>query len=79
MINLTFWFSFLSRYFLLREGTPHSDGNFSVKKMTNYLNSELANTLGNLLNRTTSKSVNVEQVVIPKSDYFLRLKKVDPY
>merc|ERR1712131_366848 len=49
------------RYFLLREGTPHSDGNFSRKKLKNYLNAELANTLGNLLGRATAKSVNMNQ------------------
>lgn len=49
------------RYFLLREGTPHSDANYNEDKMKNYLNSELANTLGNLLNRTTGKSVNLDQ------------------
>ena len=51
------------RYFLLRESVPHSDGNFSHKKMANYLNAELANTLGNLVGRTTSSSINVRQNV----------------
>ena len=45
------------RYFLLREGTPHSDGNFSDKKMRNYLDSELANTLGNLLSRVSKGTI----------------------
>ena len=35
-----------TRYMLLREGVPHSDGNFSLPKMVNYLNGELADTLG---------------------------------
>ena len=49
------------RYFLLRDGVPHSDGNFNSKKMTNYLNAELCNTLGNLLSRLTSTKVNSVQ------------------
>ena len=39
------------RYFLLKEGVPHSDGNFSEEQLINYLNNDLANTIGNLLNR----------------------------
>ena len=51
------------RYFLLREAVPHSDGNFSQKKIANYLNAELSNTLGNLLNRLTSSKVNAHQAI----------------
>ena len=51
------------RYFLLREGVPHSDGNFSESSMIQLLNLELADTLGNLLNRCSSKGVNKEQIV----------------
>ncbi len=39
------------RYFLLREGVPASDCNISVNKFTKYINSDLANTLGNLYQR----------------------------
>ena len=46
------------RYFLLREGVPHSDGNFSESSMMQLLNLELADTLGNLLNRCSAKGVN---------------------
>jgi len=46
------------RYFLLREGTAHSDGNYSDIKIKRILNSELADTLGNLLNRCCGKSIN---------------------
>ena len=53
------------RYFLLREGVPHSDGNFSESSMIQLLNLELANTMGNLLNRCSSKGVNKSQI-IPK-------------
>ncbi|XP_067616726.1 methionine--tRNA ligase, mitochondrial [Eurosta solidaginis] len=50
------------RYFLLREGVAHSDGNFSHAKALRILNSELANTLGNLLSRACAKSLNPQQV-----------------
>ncbi|XP_059474908.1 methionine--tRNA ligase, mitochondrial [Neocloeon triangulifer] len=50
------------RYFLLREGTNHSDANFSETKVFNILNAELAGKLGNLLNRCTGKSLNPKQV-----------------
>merc|ERR1711915_1026097 len=46
------------RYFLLREGVPQHDGNFSEARMVTCLNVELADTLGNLLNRATSVKVN---------------------
>ncbi|CAL8070315.1 unnamed protein product [Orchesella dallaii] len=50
------------RYFLLREGTPHSDANFNEEKMRRLLNAELADTLGNLLNRCTAKAINPSQI-----------------
>lgn len=40
------------RYFLLREVPFGSDGNFSVEALINRTNADLANTLGNLVNRT---------------------------
>jgi len=52
-----------TRYMLLREGVPHMDGNFSKSKMVHNLNLELADTLGNLLNRTCSTGVNPTQQV----------------
>ncbi|XP_071441300.1 methionine--tRNA ligase, mitochondrial isoform X2 [Hetaerina americana] len=46
------------RYFLLREGVAHSDGNYSDEKVITILNAELADTFGNLLNRCTGSSIN---------------------
>ncbi|CAF0973486.1 unnamed protein product [Rotaria sordida] len=46
------------RYCLLREDILSQDANFNEYKMKKYLNAELANTLGNLLNRVTSLSIN---------------------
>ncbi|XP_031626423.1 methionine--tRNA ligase, mitochondrial [Contarinia nasturtii] len=51
------------RYFLLREGVPHSDGNYSATKVTRIINAELVNTLGNLLSRVCAKNLNKRQVV----------------
>ena len=42
------------RYFLLREITLGSDGNFSRDALINRINADLANDLGNLLHRTIS-------------------------
>lgn len=50
------------RYFLLREGVPHSDGNFNSVKVQRLLNAELADTLGNLLSRCTAPLVNKQQI-----------------
>lgn len=50
------------RYFLLREGVPHSDNNFNEQKMVECVNSEIVNTFGNLLSRCTSKIVNPDQI-----------------
>ncbi|CAH1967738.1 unnamed protein product [Acanthoscelides obtectus] len=55
------------RYFLLREGVAHSDGNYSDTKVLRILNSELADTLGNLLNRCTGTVLNPRQI-FPKID-----------
>ncbi|NUY39470.1 methionine--tRNA ligase [Wolbachia endosymbiont of Litomosoides brasiliensis] len=42
------------RYFLLREAIFSQDGNFSKKNMISRVNSELANDIGNLVQRTIS-------------------------
>jgi len=55
------------RYFLLREGVQHSDGNYSDEKIIKILNAELANTFGNLFSRACANSLNPEQK-IPKID-----------
>lgn len=50
------------RYFLLREGVPHSDGNFNEEKLVQMVNVDLADTLGNLLSRSSSKALNPAQI-----------------
>ncbi|KAK6632856.1 hypothetical protein RUM43_012595 [Polyplax serrata] len=50
------------RYFLLREGVPHSDGNYTNVKIHDILNAELANTLGNLMSRCIGRAINKENI-----------------
>lgn len=50
------------RYFLLRQGVPDSDCDYSDDKVVKLLNAELANSLGGLLNRCTAPSLNPAQV-----------------
>ncbi|XP_071798311.1 methionine--tRNA ligase, mitochondrial-like [Asterias amurensis] len=50
------------RFFLLREGVLHSDGDYTDEKILKLLNSELADTFGNLLSRVTGKALNPSQV-----------------
>lgn len=44
------------RYFLLREGVLNDDGDFNASLLEDRVNSELADTLGNLVSRSTAKS-----------------------
>ncbi|XP_067670551.1 methionine--tRNA ligase, mitochondrial-like [Haliotis asinina] len=59
------------RYFLLKEGTPHSDGNYTDRKVMETINSGLVNTIGNLLHRCTSSSINRAQVFPPLNSHAL--------
>ncbi|NXD85835.1 SYMM protein, partial [Halcyon senegalensis] len=46
------------RYFLLRQGVPERDGDYYEEKVVKLVNSELADALGGLLNRSTAPSIN---------------------
>ncbi|XP_062850739.1 methionine--tRNA ligase, mitochondrial [Trichomycterus rosablanca] len=50
------------RYFLLRQGVPDTDCDYDDDKVVKLCNSELADSLGGLLNRCTAPSLNPEQV-----------------
>ncbi|XP_052784329.1 methionine--tRNA ligase, mitochondrial-like [Mya arenaria] len=50
------------RYYLLREGVPQNDGNFNEKVAIEYVNSDVVNTMGNLLSRCTGTSLNPDQI-----------------
>lgn len=54
------------RYFLLREVPFGMDGDFSHKALIGRINSDLANNLGNLLNRTTSMIKRYHNKVVPE-------------
>ena len=55
------------RYFLLREVSFGLDGDFSHKALIGRLNSDLANNLGNLLNRTINMMKKYFNSTIPES------------
>ena len=70
------------RFFLLRESVPHSDGNFSVAALVNVLNNELANTLGNLLNRCTGRAINGRHVYPGRGEdeeFFARCEETETW
>ncbi|XP_056267105.1 methionine--tRNA ligase, mitochondrial-like [Pseudoliparis swirei] len=50
------------RYFLLRQGVPESDCDYTDNKVIKLLNAELADSLGGLLNRCTAPALNPAQV-----------------
>ncbi|GFN86907.1 methionine--tRNA ligase [Plakobranchus ocellatus] len=56
------------RYFLLKEGSIHSDCSYADKRVVERINADLANTLGNLLGRCTASSVNRLQELPPLSE-----------
>lgn len=53
------------RYYLARETTFGQDGDFSIAGFKNRFNSDLANDLGNLLNRTLSMLVKYYDGIMP--------------
>lgn len=50
------------RYFLLRQGVPDSDCDYTDDKVIKLVNAELADSLGGLLNRCTAPALNPAQV-----------------
>src|SRR5437879_12161935 len=53
------------RYFLLREVPFGQDGNFSREALIGRINTDLANDLGNLLNRSLTMIERVAQGTVP--------------
>lgn len=58
------------RYFLLREVPFGLDGDFSEKALMNRVNSDLANDLGNLLNRSLQMIRNYRNNIVPSPETF---------
>ncbi|MBQ3448568.1 MAG: methionine--tRNA ligase [Synergistaceae bacterium] len=56
------------RYFLLREVPFGNDGDFSERALVGRINSDLANDLGNLLNRTLQMIKSYREGVVPSCD-----------
>lgn len=56
------------RYFLMREVPFGNDGDFSEAALVGRINSDLANDLGNLLNRTLQMIVSYSDGVVPGCD-----------
>ncbi|GAM08202.1 methionine--tRNA ligase [Geobacter sp. OR-1] len=61
------------RYFLLREVPFGLDGDFSHSALVLRINSDLANDLGNLLNRTTAMIVKYFDGTLPASGEYLEI------
>eukprot|EP01006_Ploeotia_vitrea_P062918 TRINITY_DN84629_c0_g1_i1.p1 TRINITY_DN84629_c0_g1~~TRINITY_DN84629_c0_g1_i1.p1 ORF type:complete len:710 (-),score=106.93 TRINITY_DN84629_c0_g1_i1:169-2298(-) len=57
------------KYFLVRESSFDSDGDYTDSAMINRLNGELADNLGNLFLRCTAKTLNAAQCVPTPADY----------
>ncbi|MBD3272805.1 methionine--tRNA ligase [Candidatus Dependentiae bacterium] len=57
------------RYYLLRQMPINQDGHFALKDLEGRIASDLANNLGNLLNRTVTLALNngLKEVVAPKT------------
>jgi len=59
------------RYYLLREIPAWGDGNFSVERLKEIYNGELANGLGNLVARVARLAADVKLTIGEKQNYFL--------
>ncbi|MEZ4571470.1 MAG: methionine--tRNA ligase [Thermomicrobiales bacterium] len=54
------------RYYFLREVSPHGDGDFSIGRLIERYNSDLANDLGNLLNRSVTMINRYRDGIVPE-------------
>ncbi|XP_062520298.1 methionine--tRNA ligase, mitochondrial-like isoform X2 [Corticium candelabrum] len=66
--NLRHWGSDVIRYYLLKDGSLHRDSDYCDDRIASSLNGDLADSLGNLLQRCTAPSLNPSQSVPPLPD-----------
>ncbi|ESO09132.1 hypothetical protein HELRODRAFT_190723 [Helobdella robusta] len=50
------------RYYLMKDGSIQYDSNYSDSRAVECINSDLVNTLGNLLSRSTGQNINPKQI-----------------
>jgi methionyl-tRNA synthetase len=65
------------RYFVLREVSFGNDGDFSELALVNRINSDLANDMGNLLNRTLQMIEKYRNGKLPPVSVFSRSRDID--
>lgn len=65
------------RYYLLKEISPYGDGDFSWKRLEEVYNSELANELGNLVNRVAKLTQNFRRSETSGSETKLKTKNLE--
>ncbi len=64
------------RYFLLKEISFGSDGDYSRQNLLNRVNGELANNIGNLVQRALSMVIKNCQGLVPENNNFITLDKL---
>ena len=64
------------RYFLLREVSPFADSDFTLERFQRVCNTDLADQLGNLLNRTVSMIQRYQEGAIPASGELTAAERV---
>ncbi|KAK9308809.1 hypothetical protein QLX08_001245 [Tetragonisca angustula] len=57
------------RYFLLRQAVLDTDANYNELKIQKILNSELANVIGNLVNRCFGGNINPDRIIYNFAEY----------
>ena len=65
------------RHFVLREVSCGNDGDFSELALVNRVNSDLANDMGNLLNRTLQMIEKYRDGKLPPASVFSRSREID--
>jgi methionyl-tRNA synthetase len=65
------------RYFVLREVSFGNDGDFSELALVNRINADLANDMGNLLNRTLQMIEKYRDSKLPPVSVFARTRDID--